>query len=247
MAGIFNPESGLRGPAATIWDAATVLGRIRTATGWEVSVPNPFPGEHGAITPKGIVSARVSQALYQAWRLRALSESLSSPRVLEIGAGLGRTAYYARELGITDYTIVDIPTSLLAQGYFLGRTLGEQGVWLHGEGRDAMQARIKLVPPTSFLDDNSTYDIIVNVDSMTELSRPVVDRYPNETKRRCRIFLSVNHESNQFYMLEVLRASFPDHRISRFPYWLRQGYVEEVVFISPDPGPRRPAGSAGTT
>jgi hypothetical protein len=36
-------------------------------------------------------------------------------RCLEIGAGVGRTAYYAHWLGMQDYTIVDLPTALIGQ------------------------------------------------------------------------------------------------------------------------------------
>ncbi len=54
-------------------------------------------------------------------------------RVLEIGAGLGRTAYYAWRAGIRHYTIVDVPLTAVAQADFLGRTLGPEALTLAGE------------------------------------------------------------------------------------------------------------------
>jgi SAM-dependent methyltransferase len=206
--------------------ADEVLDQIDKAIGFEVQIPNPFPSEYGLISSRGIVSYRMPQALYQAWRIAQLLKGIENPKVLEIGAGLGRTAFYARQFGIRDYTIVDIPVSSLAQGYFLGRTLGEQNLALFGE--TAADDRVKIMPPGFFLGGAEHYDLVVNVDSLTEIGRTAADQYWSAIKGRASKFLSVNHEANEFTVAQLIGEG-KHVRTSRMPYWMRRGYVEEVV------------------
>jgi hypothetical protein len=206
--------------------ADDVLDQIDSALGFRIPVPNPFPAEYGLVTGRGIVSFRVPQAMYQAWRIARLLNGIARPKVLEIGGGLGRTAFYARQFGIRDYTIVDIPVSLLAQGYFLGRTLGEDSVSLFGEA--ATEDRVKIVPPGFFLDGTERYDLVVNVDSLTEIGRAAADQYWSAIKARADKFLSINHEANEFTVAQLIREAGDVHS-SRMPYWPRRGFVEEIV------------------
>jgi hypothetical protein len=211
--------------------ADEVLDQIDKALGFKVQVPNPFPSEYGLVSGRGIVSYRVPQALYQAWRIARLLEGVENPKVLEIGGGLGRTAFYARQFGIRNYTIVDIPVSSLAQGYFLGRTLGEQSVSLFGE--TATEDEVKIVPPDVFLGGAEHYDLVVNVDSLTEIGRAAAEQYWSAIERRAGKFLSINHEANEFTVAQLIKQG--NHtRASRMPYWMRRGFVEEVVEFAPD-------------
>lgn len=200
-----------------------VLEEIDRALGFAFKVPNPYRGEYGLATARGVVSFRVPQALYQAWRIARLLEGVPNPRVLEIGGGLGRTAYYARAFGIRDYAIVDIPVSSLAQGYFLGRTLGADAVSLYGEPR--RPDTIKLLSPAEFMQGSERYDLIVNVDSLTEIGRNAADRYWQQIKARADRFLSINHEANEFTVAQLIAPA----RARRAPYWMRRGYAEEFV------------------
>lgn len=200
-----------------------VLEQIDRALGVALKVPNPYRGEYGLATPRGVVSFRVPQAIYQAWRIARLLDGVEHPRVLEIGGGLGRTAYYACAFGVRDYAIVDIPVSSLAQGYFLGRTLGPEAVALYGEQRRA--DAIKLLSPAEFMHGGDRYDLVVNVDSLTEIGRQAADEYWGQIRARADRFLSINHEANEFTVTELIAPA----RASRTPYWLRRGYVEEFV------------------
>jgi hypothetical protein len=210
--------------------ADELLDQIDRAIGFKVPVPNPFPAEYGLISSRGIVSYRVPQALYQAWRISKLVEGMPNPKVLEIGGGLGRTAFYARQFGIRNYTIIDIPVSSLAQGYFLGRTLGDQAVSLFGE--NAAENQIKIMPPGFFIDGTERYDLVVNVDSLTEIGRAAADQYWSAIRSRAGKFLSINHEANEFTVAQLIREAKPI-RTSRMPYWMRRGFVEEVVEFTP--------------
>jgi hypothetical protein len=200
-----NPEhNSMQMSARKLWrrldSAESILQRIDGILG-RVDFPNPFPGETGIVTSRGMASFRAIQAIYQA--------SLLKGRVLEIGGGLGRTAYYAQRFGIADYTIVDLPFSGISQGYFLGRVLPTN--------------TISLQSPDEFFDRADTYDMVLNVDSITELSAEMARKYAEAIRRRSGRLISINHESNRFTVRDLFGKSQ-----SRHPYWFRTGYVEEL-------------------
>lgn len=217
------PEAGEANPLP---DVETTLRHLDAALGIRVTFPNPFPYESGLATSRGIATFRSAQSLYQAWRIARLVAAKAGPRIVEIGPGLGRTAYYAYQMGLRDYTLVDIPLSGAAQGYFLGRVLGASQVRLHGE---TGAAPVTIVPPSVFLDGNDRADLVVNVDSLTEMSRSVADAYWRRIHTGTSAFLSINHEHNAFTFRDLLNAAGHAGQASRTPYWLRRGYVEELV------------------
>jgi hypothetical protein len=152
--------------------ADRIIDQIDQALGFSLTFPNPFPGELGLPTRRGIVGFRAIQAVYQAWRIAQIAGGNKDFKVMEIGAGLGRTAYFAGLFGIRNYTIVDIPLTSAAQGYFLGRTLGADAVCLAGEATDG----IKIRTPEHTRASTATYDLVVNVDSWTEMSMEAANR-----------------------------------------------------------------------
>jgi SAM-dependent methyltransferase len=227
-----NPEA-YYSQSTPYWKADDILLKIYTLLGKSLPFPNPFPLEHGVASSDGIISYRVPQAIYQAWRIKKLLKGLQNPRVLEIGAGLGRTALYARHLGIENYTIVDLPFTELASGYFLARTLGGENVLLSGEVALDASRRIKFLTPHEFLADNTSYDLIINADGFTEMDPEAAISYWKKIKRCASLFLSINHEVNPFTVKEVIDTSSRVDTVERTPYWMRTGYVEEVVRFKP--------------
>ena len=210
-----NPESAL--PASMIDTDALVAG-ISAAMGHPLHFPTPFQGEVGLPSALGYVSMRAVNGYYQAHRLAALTAEYG-PRILEIGAGLGRTAYAARQIGLGPYFIVDIPMTNVAQGMFLGLTL--PAVRLCGE--------IDTGQPVALFDtavELPKADVVLNADSLTELDRDTAERYVEHIRGSARAFLSINHESNPFRVSDL--GNLREHRIAREPYWLRPGYVLEV-------------------
>ncbi|MBI5627068.1 MAG: putative sugar O-methyltransferase, partial [Nitrosomonadales bacterium] len=222
-----NPETWAAS-AGKPYDAEDILAKLSKSC-WPFSVPNPFPAEFGLSTSRGIVSYRVPQALYQAWRIKQLVKGIEHPRILEIGAGLGRTAYYAHELGIKDYTIVDIPMTATAQAYFLGRTLGEAQILLDGESSAGASQMIKICTPQTFMDGEEKYDLIVNIDSLTEMDISTAKDYWQKIKASTKLFLSINHEANPFLVQDLIAEDMPNLDVNRELYWMRRGYVEEVI------------------
>ena len=142
--------------------------------GLKLRFPNPFPDEFGLISSRGIIGERAIHAIYQAWRIRELMSGIPNPRVIEIG-GLGRTAFYSWQFGVKDYTIIDLPFTAVSQGYYLMRTLGPENVILHGES--GLDPRSSCCNLRLFFENAAKVDLIVNVDSMTEVDRQTADRY----------------------------------------------------------------------
>jgi hypothetical protein len=200
------------------------------AFGFNLSFPNPFEGESGIQTKLGIINYRAVQAIYQAWRISEIVKDIPGASVLEIGGGLGRTAYYCWCFGIHDYTIVDIPISSLAQGDFLGRALSEKDLLLIGESTDQenYKSKIKLIHPKAFAESTRKYDLIVNVDSLTELDVSIAKDYLHKISQKSKLFLSINHENNRFTVNAICKETGVLKPLYRVPYWVRKGYAEEL-------------------
>jgi hypothetical protein len=218
---MWNPEAPKSGPVLP--QVEDLLSLIDRGLKLRAVFPNPFPGETGLATSRGRISDRAVQALYQAWRVFALVNGDCEARVLEIGAGLGQTAFYSRQFGLRNYTIVDLPMTAVAQGYFLGRTLNPDAVCLFGEQRPG----IRILPPFAFFDAKDRYDLVLNADSLTELDPRTAKAYCEAIRDRAGIWLSMKHEANAFTAREMSNAAGMV-ATSRAPYWLRAGYVEEV-------------------
>ncbi|MCL2449059.1 MAG: putative sugar O-methyltransferase [Polyangiaceae bacterium] len=202
-----------------------IVDQIDGALGMKLTFPNPFPGELGLRSRRGVIGFRAIQAVYQAWRIAQIAAGKPGFKVMEIGAGLGRTAYFANVFGLQHYTIIDIPLTNAAQGYFLGRVLGPDAVRLNGEDTSE---RLAVLPAAAIERSTDVYDLIVNVDSWTEMSPKVAEAYWNFAKSAGRAVLSINHEHN-LHTVSSLYSRSPGVRATRFPYWPRRGYVEEFI------------------
>jgi hypothetical protein len=229
-------------------DIDASLKKLDSALRQTILFPNPFRGEFGLETSRGVASYRAVQALYQAWRLSEIIRPRGRATVLEIGPGLGRTAYYAFKMGIGDYTTVDLPLGVVAQACFLGGTLGPDYVWMIGDNPNLADGRIRLLPSSKLDEIQQKFDIVLNVDSMTEMSSDVAAKYVTWIAKSADIFLSINHEANAFTVAELASAHlFPGAKTARSPYWMRQGYVEEIFAIHPEPAAASSDDDAGVT
>jgi hypothetical protein len=223
-----NPE-GYNHTKPFPWKADEIIAKIMQTLGAPIAFPNPYPNEYGLQSSYGIISYRAPQALYQAYRIKKMLKGIENPRVLEIGGGLGRTAYYARALGIKDYTIVDLPFTAISSGYFLGCTLGEDQVLFSGETAHDAQQRVKIITPEEFLAGIDKYDLIVNADGFTEMDPKVARAYFKKIEDSTPTLLSINHESNSYTVKMLADESKRVVEVQRYPYWMRNGYVEEVI------------------
>jgi hypothetical protein len=83
----------------------------------------------------------------------------------------------------------------------------------------------------SFLEGTENYDLVINVDSLTEMARDTARAYVGALRERAAIFLSINHEYNAFTVRDILAESGLN-ATTRMPYWLRRGYVDEVFELN---------------
>jgi putative sugar O-methyltransferase len=169
----------------------------------KLSFPNPFPNELCLQSNAGVIGFQAIQSLYQAWRISQISNGAKDFRVMEIGAGLGRTTFFAHQFGVKDYTIVDIPLTNAAQGYFFGRVLGEDAVSLYNE-TDTHDC-IRILPASDIDQHHERYDLIINIDSLTEMDRTTAEMYWKFARSASPNILSINHEFNPVTVHDLYR------------------------------------------
>lgn len=204
-----------------------VIDQIEASLGRKVEFPNPYAGEFGLKTKRGAASFRALQSIYQAWRIAQIAAENKKFSVLEIGAGLGRTAFFANMFGVQNYTLIDVPLTNAAQGYFLGRTLGADKINLYGENT---AGTVNIVPASSLNELDTDFDLVVNVDSLTEMDAASMASYWEFILKAASTFLSINHDENERSVSDLYR-DVPGISVQRHPYWMRRGYVEELVTI----------------
>lgn len=234
----FNPETLAADPlgylkkrsACDCLNADDIIDLLEKELGVELSFKEVFPGEIGLKSSKGTIPHRAVMALYLAIRLQNVIDCFLSDKkdvsVCELGAGTGRSAYFAKQLGITNYSIVDIPITSIISGFFLVASCGADGVVLPGESVSRAD-QIKLMHPEGFLGANEKYDVIVSMDSFTEFGCKTAESYVQKILGNSRSFFSINHEMNEVVVGEQM-ASCGWKKMFRSPCWIRRGYVEEL-------------------
>ena len=221
---IYNPEQDKISTYKI--DIESLLNKIEKKIKIKLTFKNVFPGESGIRTSRGILNEKEIQALYAAYKISKIIKK--NENVLEIGAGLGRTAYYCNLFGIRDFTIVDIPITFLAQGNYLGRTVSENKIIFENELlKKYIKNKIKLITPEYFLNSKIKYSLVLNCDSLTEINYDLAYDYMKKISKS-KYFLSINHEKNSFNVSTLIRL-FKHKSYSRNLYWLRKGYIEEFV------------------
>jgi putative sugar O-methyltransferase len=161
-------------------------------------------------------------------------------RICEFGAGLGLTAMYARRLGASDYTIFDLPLVNVIAGNYLLRALGENAVSLYREPDTPDTVRV-LPFWMCTSQPERRFDVALNQDSFPEIDETLVRRYLDEIARTTTGHLiSINQEARapisgappHLWVSQLLSGDRRFQRIRRSPYWIREGYVEEIYRLA---------------
>jgi hypothetical protein len=184
-----------------------------------------YNGDMGIFTSRGIIKMRTVHSLHFISRIKEiLNDNIKNSTILEIGAGLGRNAYYAKKLGVKKYIIIDLPSTSIMSSYYLGKTLGEENITLYSENTDNY---VHILPPNEY--NNTKADIIVQFDGLTEMGLVNSEKYINNFINISPLFLSINHEANTYTVNNLYEKKENITRIYRFPSWYRDGYVEELL------------------
>jgi hypothetical protein len=204
----------------------TALDGLDRRLGARIEFINPFRGEVGVETSRGVATYRAIQALYQAMRIRDRTPQ-DAQKVLEIGAGLGRTALYSFKSGLKEYTTIDLPMGVVSQACFLGAVLGPDRIWMTGDETDARD-RIRLLSCTDLPSLRENFDLAFNADSIVEMGPLQALRYGAFIRRHAREFLSINHTDARIKVWQIALLSFPNRKKTRRDYPIRAGYFEEL-------------------
>lgn len=215
-------------------DQHALFRRIEQVLGFSLAM---LPVGHAPVfTLDGVdTSADMIRHAYLADRIRQLGIDADEP-VVEIGAGFGSLALLAYRAGFRDYTIVDLPAVNAIQTFFLGSVLGADAVSGFGEQRRG----IRIMPPVAIRDiADGSVALVVNVDSLPEIERGEALEYLREIRRISRFFLSVNQEAQALHPRGAPQTLVPAlvaevggfERMYRFPYWMMEGYAEELYRV----------------
>lgn len=233
-----NPEQGAYGSSLQR-DCSELVDGISERIGIDITPPDIDGGLLKLDTGRGLFGERDANAIYTAWLLKRILEGREQPRVCEIGGGSGRVAYWSHRLGLTSYTIVDLPHVNVVQGYYALKNLSENQVSLYGEHRpgEALD-RVEVLPTHAIADiDTPSFDVVLNQDSFPEIHRETVGEYLGWIGKTCTwLLVSINHENKpprhdgapQLSVPEVIQDVGGLTLAQRWPYWLRKGYVVEL-------------------
>jgi putative sugar O-methyltransferase len=147
---------------------------------------------------------------------------------LEIGGGLGRTAYYCNKFGIKNYTIVDLLIPRICQLNYLSRVINERDIISEKEIIKLInyENKIKIISPDYLFNNKISFDLVFNSDSLTEIDDENQKKYVNLIKESTKYFYSINHESNKNKVADLfsnIKTKYYDKNL----YWMRKGYLEE--------------------
>jgi hypothetical protein len=227
---VYNPEAGKPRPD---FDAEVILSAIDAVLGCKVQCPANFANEFGLVTSRGLVTYKVPISIYHAHRIMQISRLVGGRRVLEIGPGIGRVAFYVRSMGFTDYTTVDLPLGIVGQAIFLSAVMGPDAIWMAGDDHNLQKGRIRLLPPHLFNSLNENFDIVLNVDSIPEMPHHQAVAYFDFAKNHSKAFISTNHEVHPLQMKDLPSALGMDMPTIRSLSTIRPGYVDELFIFVP--------------
>lgn len=236
-----NPEQGDWGKLASLLPD-DLLGLIENRLCREVQFPPFNGGLWGLKTSRGLMTAWDPQSLYVANRLIEICGGAMPDRIGEIGAGMGHCAFQAIKAGCEDYTIFDLPTVNIAQSWFLMRNFIDKPLILSdADDPFSIQPAIRVLSTRRFAEvPNNYFDVVINTDSLPEMSEEVALSYLRGLRGKTRYFLSINHEArsprsskeSHGRVFDLAEKSGGYKRLLRAPYWLRKGYIEELYKVA---------------
>lgn len=178
----------------------------------------------------GVYKAEIGGRLWGArdfWSAHIAKKVADKGRIAEIGAGMGKVAWYALQFGAKEYSIYDLPIINVLQAWFLIKSGAK--VVLYGEEGEG----VKVLPYWKFRE--GSFDLTLNVDSFPEMHESIVADYLEAIKGNSRELLSINRENGDSTKVhshcsvsEVAERVGGLRRVSRSPFWIYKNYIEEL-------------------
>jgi len=220
--------------ASTNGDLAPYIEKIEAELGHTITAPPVGQPPVAEVGPY-LVSPDSIRHAYVPYRLRQLGFQANAC-IMEIGGGFGNVARYAFLQGFRDYSIVDIPYVNAIQAAFLAGAIGEENIALYGE---TPNTAVKILPSTRKQALPEKLELALNMDSLPEINYEESSDYIRLVKARSKFFFSVNQEAEKTHKGKIEQYCVPDlirkeggfTRLHRHPYWMEQGYAEELFAI----------------
>ena len=181
------------------------------------------------------------KGLYAAEQLINIYKNNDLSEIIEIGAGIGYTCHYLKQMINIKYTIYDLPFSSILQAIYLMISQGEDNVHLDNEklsNEKLSNKKIFIKPYWKIFEHKTKKNILwFNEDSMPEIDLRLSKKYIKkilESKKS--YFLSINQEARNDYGKGIKQHTVNDllktNSIYRTRDFLRPGYIEELFKIS---------------
>ena len=222
-----NPEQGGHPFDVKLEDLLySIMARMK-ALGYPDAVwPTKQGGLIGLLVVDYVVDERQLYSLYYALKIAHRLKNDRSARICDLGGGNGLIIYWLYVMGFRNLYICDLPEVSLIQAYMLVQHFGHDAVRMTGETH---QAPINVISPAEF--KQLDFDLVVNTDSLPEMSEENVKAYLDHMKDHAKIFYSVNQETQQdgqillWWRINEFYTNFELQ--DRYLFWMRKGYVEE--------------------
>ena len=229
----FNPEQPGNYPYLDSDQSEDILGQCLSALGGIKALPSTGPGAYGLKTSFGSISFRHVFALGYLREIRTFlaQSSRRYDQVVEIGGGLGRTAFHAaKDLGLK-YTIIDLPAVgvtqyLMLRGNGVSASLWDNSIPTAGHVR--LEHAYAQHDPARYKNA-----LFVSFDAFVEMGAETQDIYFDLMRAAEGDFLSINHEANKTMTHDGQRQNWNLERFADWGYrlgprqvfWERAGYV----------------------
>ena len=237
---ILNPEQG-QWEEISEGELERMLSNFEKDLGFSLSLPNIFSGLFEVSLGPNRLNQVDLMSLNSALTVRKFMSDKSIKRIVEIGGGSGRFAYFCLKLGLGPIYIIDLPHVLILQYWYLTKALPASKIRFN-HSLDASSADIVLVPNSKMKSiDPKQMEMIFNQDSFAEMPLDIVKQYLDWIAlNKSSLIFSINHESKpylshngeqQINVFEVLSSDNRFELLSRELDWVRRGYVKSIFRI----------------
>ena len=166
----------------------------------DLNIPKHGNQIGAVIDNKFMVIGSFSNHIYSKILLNYLNLKSEKNKIVELGGGYGKLAYYLLK-NVNNYTYIDldIPETLTLASYFLSKSFPNKKNLFYGErsfnNNISNEYDLIFLPPWEIetIQDNSV-NLAINKNSLGEMNPETARNYINHIHRTSKYFFSMNHE-----------------------------------------------------